>query len=662
MNRKWLRACVLFVVTLWLAQLGASALQAAAPTISHAGSGREHSLARRVASAPLYSLLPGFPVLTTDGQITMCSPTVADLNNDGNMELLVGTYNGKVYAWNAAGGPLAGYPLVTGGRIMGHLALGDLNSDGDLEIVAGASSVDFGVQGYVYIWQPDRTLLPGWPKSVERYGNAEPSEIRTVVLSDIDNDSDLEIVAGTSNNINGTPAEGTGLKVPNLYVWHHTGSLAAGNWPAKDSPAIKGTLAVGDLNGDGQKDILVGRDYHWIFAYDNQGNHLPGWPRETLVPVSGDHNSDPRIIHKLSTPTLADLDRDGEFEYVVAGIRKLPGSSDTVNNDLLVLRPDGSRRPGWTTPAGGSGAVDPETKMQPATALADLNGDNQLDIVVPTQDGWIRAYTPNKTLLWQFNYAGGKVLYASEPVIGDIDDDGLNEVIFGTYDPGRGTLGPVGVWILENDGAVKPGAPLPVEAPGIQAPPALADLNQDGNVDIIAATIGRRVYAWNTGAPYDPNRLPWPVARQNLQRTAYIDPSTYQPDVSGSVKLASDGGPQQGDTLTYTLRLVRTGLPLTYTVQLTDVIPAGLDYVPGSLSATAGAIDDSQPPTLHWSGLLSDTALIEITYGVSVTEPSIALIVNSVDIDAGPAGQITRSATVIANAFKAYLPLTYKKR
>jgi hypothetical protein len=30
--------------------------------------------------------------------------------------------------------------------------------------------------------------------------------------------------------------------------------------------------------------------------------------------------------------------------------------------------------------------------------------------------------------------------------------------------------------------------------------------------------------------------------------------------------------------------------------------------------------------------------------------------------DAGPAGQITRSASVIANAFKAYLPLMYKKR
>ena len=90
--------------------------------------------------------------------------------------------------------------------------------------------------------------------------------------------------------------------------------------------------------------------------------------------------------------------------------------------------------------------------MDQAPAIADMNADGKLDIVVPTQDGWIRAYRADKTLLWQFNYAQGQQIWSSEAVIGDVDNDGRNEVIFGTYDPVNGTAGPVGLWILEDDG------------------------------------------------------------------------------------------------------------------------------------------------------------------------------------------------------------------
>ncbi len=34
--------------------------------------------------------------------------------------------------------------------------------------------------------------------------------------------------------------------------------------------------------------------------------------------------------------------------------------------------------------------------MLQAPAIGDLNGDKQPDIVVTTQDGWVRAYTPAK--------------------------------------------------------------------------------------------------------------------------------------------------------------------------------------------------------------------------------------------------------------------------
>ena len=605
--------------------------------------------------AALYPFQGGFPV-ETDGWNVRSSPTVADLDGDGNNELLVTDYGGKVYAWNASGALLPGYPLPTGGHIVGHLALGDLNHDGDLEIVAGVGSINPGAEGRVFVWQPDGTLLSGWPQNVARYGTDRLSGISTVVLADIDNDADLEVIAGTNNN--NLASSDPSFYVPNLYVWHHTGNLADGKWPVEDdhNVAILSTIAVGDLNSDGDVDIITGRDYNRLFAYDNQGNDLPGWPVYTFVPEDGNWN-DRQIEHDLSAPTLADLDQDGVVEYIAAGTRcDYAHSGVCYNNDLLVLQPDGTRRPGWETPAGGVGILSDDVWMPQSSAIGDLDGDNRFDIVVPTQDGWIRAYDADKTLLWQFEFAQGElIIYASEPVIGDIDDDGLNEVIFGTYDPLYGTTGPVGLWILENDGSVKAGSPLPVGTPGILSPPTLADLDGDGDLDIVATTSVGVTYVWDTPAPFDPTRLPWPTARHDIQRTAF-----FVPNLAPSIKTTSVSAADQGEMITYTIALVRTGPPLTSTVRVTDVIPTGLSYISGTLNATHGVPDDSLAPTLRWTGLLSDTALVEITYVVSVTESSAASIINSATINAGTAGQLTRSASVIVNGRKLYLPVVYR--
>lgn len=475
------------------------------------------------ASASPYPYLSGFPI-KVQGRIES-APTVADIDRDGRNEVLVAAVSGtqsKIYAWSNTGSLRPGYPLTIAGRITASLALGDLNGDGDLEIVASVSSTAAGVKGKVFVWQPDGTPLPGWPQSVDLFDPKDNSEISSVVLANMDSDAALEVIAGTDNNILGTSAP-SGSDVPNLYVWKATGQPVTGNWPAQDGPAIRGTVAAGDLNADGRTDLVVGRDYQYLFAYDQQGNALPGWPIATLVSQNGgDQTKDARVIHKRSMPSLADLDGDGKREVVVAGTRKLPGSTINSNSDVLVLEPNGSRQPGWETSAGGKGFLGNDVVMDQAPAIADLNSDGQPDIVVPTQDGWIRAYTANKTLLWEFNYAQGQVNWSSEPVIGDIDNDGLNEVVFGTYDPNPqdGTQGPVGLWILENDGRVKTGAPLAVEAPGIKAAPSLIDLNGDGYLDIIAAGRQGTNYAWNTQAPVRATQLPWPVARQNLQRTA----------------------------------------------------------------------------------------------------------------------------------------------
>ncbi|MFN2165758.1 MAG: hypothetical protein ACK2U9_05815, partial [Anaerolineae bacterium] len=63
--------------------------------------------------------------------------------------------------------------------------------------------------------------------------------------------------------------------------------------------------------------------------------------------------------------------------------------------------------------------------------------------------------------------------------------------------------------------------------------------------------------------------------------------------------------------------------PLTATVYITDTVPTGLTYVPGSLDVAGGtgAYDDSNAPELTWSGVLSPADIAaEIEKGLDFLE------------------------------------------
>jgi len=129
------------------------------------------------------------------------------------------------------------------------------------------------------------------------------------------------------------------------------------------------------------------------------------------------------------------------------------------------------------------------------------------------------------------------------------------------------------------------------------------------------------------------------------------------PDLSPSGKIVNPPFADYGDTLTYTLQIINQGLPLTNTVYLTDTVPAGLSYVPGSLNASGGSVDDSNVPILYWTGALSPTQSVGITYAVTVTSQLSQAITNSAVISASGLPSMTRSAMIIVNGQELYLPL-----
>jgi uncharacterized repeat protein (TIGR01451 family) len=123
-------------------------------------------------------------------------------------------------------------------------------------------------------------------------------------------------------------------------------------------------------------------------------------------------------------------------------------------------------------------------------------------------------------------------------------------------------------------------------------------------------------------------------------------------DLGPSFKRASPSQVEHGQHVTYTVGIVNAGGPLSQTVYLTDAVPPGLAYVPDSLTATQGVCRDAAAPTLTWSGTLSPTSAVTVTYVATVTYNAQGAdvvpwpITNQVTIVAPGDQTVTRTATV----------------
>ncbi|HEX6384566.1 MAG TPA: FG-GAP-like repeat-containing protein [Anaerolineae bacterium] len=492
-----------------------------------------------VASSKVTQAFPyqaGFP-RSEPKTVEFASPTVVDLNGDDELEVLVADGSGCVWAWNDKGQLLPGFPWRTSGacggglRINGPLAIGDVDGDGRPEIVAGtrgASNAD-GQRGRVFVWNHVGTLLPGWPKEMDwnsQYGSGT-AEVYSVAVANLTGGSRLEILAGTSNNA----AAGGGFDedTRNLYAWHADGTLLSGYPTWYRNAGIWGLIGAADLTGDGYAEIITGRDHIYLHAYSATGQQLPNWPVRTyLYPDRTKWGVDPYVEFTRSAPSVGDLDGNGTVEIVIVGkVRDPLLGGATVNSAVMVMLPNGQRAPGWSTPQLGNGAPIGADTFSPnqAPALADINGDGQLEIIASLTDGTVRAYRDGGTLTWQYNYAQGQPLYASEPVIGDVSGDGQVDVVFGTFSQDSGAKSAVQVYGLDANGNLLPGFPLVLthegssDKQGVRAAPTLADLDCDGDVEVLVGSWAGALYVWDLPALYRSDLMPWPASRHDNQRT-----------------------------------------------------------------------------------------------------------------------------------------------
>ena len=223
--------------------------------------------------------LPGFPVFTN---ATNSPAAIGDVDGDGQKEIVVATLTGpsNLYMIKANGTIMPGWPIAINPSLGSNFSaysypvLGDLDNDGDMECVIGSTT------GIVHAFRSDGSYLPGWPQSTK------PVKVNTPAIGDIDGDGLPEVIAGNdrflengsyTNYLYAWHANGTSL--PNWPVKYDR-LLTATSYGY-------GPPALADLDQDGRADIIVSSDttyasYSAVNAYKSNGSKVPGFPKPTL--------------------------------------------------------------------------------------------------------------------------------------------------------------------------------------------------------------------------------------------------------------------------------------------------------------------------------------------------------------------------------------------
>ena len=345
--------------------------------------------------------------------------TAGDIDDDGVLEMLVGSSSGRVYAYDGVTYETDWVSPVLEKNIMG-IAVGDLNNDGDNDIAIstgnpGEPQVEGeGGEGYLYVFEGTGTSF------TEAYQSPNIDAALGIVIAELDGSTYPEIGIATGYLEVIDPTAGTSELHGNVRVYGYGGSSYGSEWNSNDLGEIVGGIASGDLGGS---------DDYLVIGTGGDSRNNNGVSGEVIVykRSGGTYVTDGSAIdserYRPYGIAIGDVDNDGENDIAV-------GTGDFGDSKPTVTVYDGE----GTRSAKYSKTVD--TSSVWGVAISDFDSDNFAELIYGTSGGEIFIYdAETEDFESKTSALSAKAGHYGGIVIADLDpgsEENKNEMIIGS--------------------------------------------------------------------------------------------------------------------------------------------------------------------------------------------------------------------------------------
>ena len=360
-----------------------------------------------------------------NGPVHFSSPTIADINGDGVPDIVSADLSGILHVFGGrTGKDLPGWPQPVQIRpgvttaVESTPTVADLDRDGQKEIVVGAGSLNvpnqpggieiFNANGTVrYRFETKATFNPWTPGQPNGFGDPV---FATPAVGDVTGDGYPDIVFGSFDHY--------------LYVKDRFGNDLPG-FPFNNVDTIWDSAALVDEAHIGRDDIFFGGDASPGGPCGQAGG---GVLRGLRVNPGG-----PKVLWQLcqneifqSSPAVGDLEGNGRLDLVIgSGTSYHRSDTDTLHAYHL---DDGSPVPGWPVTTNGPVIGSPVIGDLTGAGRDDVVVGSCAGCFVPPY-GQVEAFSGNGTPMW--TAPAGQSEELATPILVDLDGNGTQDVAIG---------------------------------------------------------------------------------------------------------------------------------------------------------------------------------------------------------------------------------------